>query len=299
MEKKWDGKSKGSLWGYRFFVFIIRFLGVRVSYFFCFFVAGYFILFARKQRTGLMQFYRTGFGFSKSKSCRFAAANFYQFGQIIIDRVALKTPRKKIYSHTFNNEKVLHEMYANGKGGFLFSGHVGNWENAGNLIGTRITSKINVLMLDEEVEKIKQLLESNTEKSTFNLIPLKNDMSHLILIHKALKNNELIALHADRIIGGSKNYTLPFLGGTAEFPAGPFIMAYKFKVPIIFVFAIKLGNTHFELSATNPLTAGVDINSPEEIAEQYVKELERVAKKAPKQWFNFYNYYVSNERINN
>lgn len=298
MEKKWDGKTKGSLWGYRFFVFCIRFLGVRISYFFCFFVAGYFVLFAKKQRRGLMQFYQIGFGFSKWKSYRFAAANFYQFGQIIIDRVALKTPRKRIYSHTFNNEKVLREMHENGKGGFLISGHVGNWENAGNLVGTRITSKINVLMLDAEVEKIKQLLDEKTEKSSFNLIPLKNDMSHLILIHKALKNNELIALHADRVMEGSKNYQLPFLGGLAEFPSGPFIMAYKFKVPIIFVFAIKLGSTHFELSATNPITAGENVNSPEEIAKKYVEELERVAKKAPKQWFNFYDYYVSNERIN-
>lgn len=292
-EKKWDGKTKGSLWGYRFFVSCIRFLGVRVSYFFCFWVAGYFILFASKQRKGLMQFYQKGFGFSKGKSYRTAAANFYQFGQIIIDRVALKTPRKKIYSHTFNNEKVLREMAKNGKGGFLISGHVGNWENAGNLVGERITSKINILMLDAELEKIKQYIDSNTEESTYNLIPLKNDMSHLILIHQALKRNELIALHADRTIEGQKTFTFPFLKGEAEFPAGPFIMAYKFKVPITFVFAVKRGSTHFELSATDPITGGVDAQSPEEVAQKYVQRLEEMVKTAPKQWFNFYNYYVS------
>lgn len=292
-EKKWDGKTKGSLWGYRFFVSCIRFLGVRVSYFFCFWVAGYFILFAQKQRKGLMQFYQKGFGLSKGKSYRMAAANFYQFGQIIIDRVALKTPRKRIYSHTFNNEKVLREMAENGKGGFLISGHVGNWENAGNLVGERITSKINILMLDAEVEKIKQYIDANTEESKYNLIPLKNDMSHLILIHQALKRNELIALHADRTIEGQKTFTFPFLKGEAEFPAGPFIMAHKFKVPITFVFAVKRGSTHFELSATDPITGGVDVQSPEEVAQKYVERLEEMVKTAPKQWFNFYNYYVS------
>lgn len=293
MEKKWDGKTKGSLWGYRFFVFIIKVFGVRTSYFFCFWVAGYFILFAKKQRQGLMSFYQTGLNYSKRKSYRTAASNFYQFGQIIIDRVALKTFRKKIYTHSFNNEKVLREMHENGKGGFLISGHVGNWENAGNLIGERITTNINVLMLDAEVEKIKQYVDNNTEASKFKLIPLKEDMSHLILIHQALKRNELIALHADRVMEGAKTFTFPFLGREAKFPAGPFIMASKFKVPVTFVFAIKRGNTHFELSSTDPIIGTRDEDSPERIAKAYVQRLEEMVQQAPKQWFNFYDYYAS------
>ncbi|MBC9810950.1 lipid A biosynthesis acyltransferase [Crocinitomicaceae bacterium CZZ-1] len=293
MEKKWDGKTKGFLWGYRFFIFCIRFFGVRISYFFCIWVSGYFILFARKQKKGLVQFYQTGFGFSKIKSLRYAAANFYEFGKIIIDRIALRTPRKRIYTHSFDNEIVLRNMHAAGKGGFLFSGHVGNWENAGNLIGERITSTINILMLDAEVEKIKQFVESNVEVAKYNLIPLKEDMSHLILIHQALKRNELIALHADRTIPGQKTFTFPFLNGTAQFPAGPFMMAYKFKVPITFVYAIKEG-FHFSLSSTDPIVGGKDVQSPEEIAERYVQRLEELVKKAPKQWFNFYEYFEEN-----
>lgn len=292
MEKKWDGKSKGSPLGYRFFILCIRFLGVRISYFFCFFVAGYFVLFARKQRNGLMQFYKQGFGFSTRKSMQYAAANFYQFGQIIIDRVALRTKRKSFYTHSFDNEIVLRQMHAAGKGGFLFSGHVGNWENAGNLIGERITSKINILMLDAEVEKIKSLVDQNTESSKYNLIPLKEDMSHLILIHRALKRNELIALHADRNQEGQKSFKMRFLNGYAEFPAGPFIMAHKFKVPITFVFAVKSSSKHFSLSATDPIIGGISVDSPEEIAELYVRRLEKMVKKAPKQWFNFYEYFT-------
>lgn len=294
-EKKWDGKTKGSLWGYRFFIYCIRFLGVRISYFFCIWVAGYFVLFAKKQRRGLTRFYQVGFGFSPWKSMRYATATFYQFGKIIIDRVALRTPRKRIYTHSFDNEIVLRNMHQEGRGGFLFSGHVGNWENAGNLVGERITSTINILMLDAEVEKIKDFVESNVEGVKYNLIPLKDDMSHVILIHQALKRNELIALHADRTTADQKSIVLPFLNGKAEFPLGPFIMAYKFKVPITFVFAIKSTSTHFSLSATDPLVAGVHVHSPEEIAEKYVERLEELVKIAPKQWFNFYDYFLKEE----
>ncbi|MCO5260858.1 MAG: hypothetical protein M9916_11995 [Crocinitomicaceae bacterium] len=290
MEKKWDGKTKGSLWGYRFFIFLIQTIGVRVSYFFCIWVSGYFVLFARKQRNGLIQFYQKGFGFSKWKSMRYAASTFYEFGKIIIDRIALRTPRKKIYTHSFDNEIALKNIHQDGKGGFLISGHVGNWENAGSLIGERITSKINVLMLDAEVEKIKKYIDNSVENVKYNLIPLKDDLSHLILIHKALKNNELIALHADRTSPNQKTFTLNFLNQPTQFPAGPFIMAFKFKVPVTFVFAIKEG-LHFSLNATDPIIGEVNVHTPEEMAQLYVQRLEEMVKKAPKQWFNFYNYF--------
>lgn len=290
MEKKWDGKTKGSLLGYKFFVLCIRFLGVRFSYFFCIWVSGYFVLFARKQRNALVKFYKQGFGYTNTRALRTATSNFYRFGQVLIDRIALKTNRKKIFTHSFDNEKALVEMHAMGKGGFLFSGHVGNWENAGNLIGERITSKINILMLDAEVEKIKHFLDKNTEQAKYNLIPLKEDMSHLILIHQALKRNELIALHADRTLEGQKKMEFQFLNGRASFPAGPFIMAHKFKVPITFVFAVKTSSTHYQLSATEPI---LESASPEEIAAKYVARLEEMVKGSPEQWFNFYDFYAN------
>lgn len=289
MEKKWDGKTKGSLWGYRFFVFCIRFFGVRFSYFFGLFVVSYYILFSGKERKALVSFYQTGFSYSRAKSLWFSAKTFYRFAQVLIDRVALKTTRKKQYSHTFENEKALKDIYAHGKGGFFISGHIGNWENAGQLIGERITANIHVLMLDAEVEKIKQYLEQQTERSKFELIPIKDDMSHLITIHQALKRNDLIALHADRIMDQTKTFRLPFLNGFAKFPAGPFIMAYKFKVPVTFVFAVKEGSFNYALSATDPIWKAV---SPEQLAEQYVKRLEEMVRKAPDQWFNFYDYYA-------
>jgi predicted LPLAT superfamily acyltransferase len=290
MEKKWNGKTKGTLLGYQFFVYSIRFFGIRFSYAFCRLVTFYYVLFASKNRNALIHFYQIGFQFSYLKSFGYTIRTFFNFGQVLIDRIALKTTLKNHYSFTFENEAVLKEINTLGKGGFLFSGHIGNWENAGSFIGERITSKINILMLDAEVEKIKGFLSKQTEAVKFNLIPLKDDMSHLILIHQALKRNEMIALHADRVVEDQKKIRLPFLNGLAEFPLGPFFMAHKFNVPLTFVFALKGKGLHYDLSATNYL---INATSPEELALKYVEELESNVKKAPNQWFNFYKYYVS------
>ena len=288
MSKKWDGKTRGSLLGYKFFIFCIRTLGVKLSYFFCFFVAIYFVFFAKKQRKALVNFFKIGFEKSIIKANQMAFVTFYKFGQTLIDRIALMTSRSKQYTFEFNNEKVLFEMLSHNKGGVLISGHVGNWENAGNLIKERITAKINVVMLDAEVEKIKSYLHAQTGGPKFNIIPIKDDLSHIILIHQALKRNEFIAIHADRINEVSKNIELDFLGHKTKFPIGPFVIAHKFKVPITFVFAVKETASHYKLSATDPIYVS---SSEMEIAEKYVACLEEKVKNTPTQWFNFYEYF--------
>lgn len=288
MSAKWSGRTKGSLLGYKFFVFCIRLFGVRFSYFFCFWVSGYFLFFAREQTKALFRFYLNGMQYPKWKAIKVTAKNYYRFGQVLIDRIALKTLRKKYFSHTFENEEVLHQMREKGKGGFLISAHVGNWENAGNLVGERIASKINIIMLDAEVEKIKGFIAKNTEEDNFSIIPIKEDMSHLVLIHNALKRNEFIAVHADRFIEGHKFYNIPFFNGVAQFPAGPFILAHRFKVPVTFVFGLKIPTFSYALSATDLME---NLISPEEIAKNFVKRLEDIVRKTPEQWFNFFEFY--------
>ena len=96
-------------------------------------------------------------------------------------------------------------------------------------------------------------------------------------------------MHADRKVPGQKNFQLPFLGGVASFPAGPFVMAHKFNVPITFVFAVKTKTTHYALSATEPL---MHASSPEAIAQKYVERLEEIVRAYPAQWFNFYDFYA-------
>lgn len=288
---KWDGKSKGSLWGYKFFVYLVKIAGLRVSYLFCYPVAFYYLLFMKNEREGLIQYYQVGLGQSYKEAKKNSFRNFYEFGQNLIDRVAMATRHKSKFTHNFNNEIVLRNLQKEGKGGILISAHLGNWEIAGNLIHDRITSTINILMLDAEVEKIKSFMEMQTGGPKYNLIPIKDDLSHLILIHKALKRNELIALHADRIGDeNTKSILLPFLNSEAKFPLGPFIIGHKFKVPVTFVYAVKTSNTHYELFATDPL---IDQESEVEISKQYVEVLEEKVKKYPTQWFNFYKYYAS------
>lgn len=286
--RQWNGKSKGTVIGYKIFLTTIKIFGLPLAYFIVRFVTFYYFIFAKKSRKPIEEFYKNALKLSGDKIKKTSRKNFFYFGQTLLDRAAFLIGKGGKFTYTFNNENYLIDIKNAGKGGILLSGHVGNWETAGNLLKSRITSNINVLMLDEEEKKIKQYLKGTTGGSHFNIIPIKNDLSHVIKVNNALLNNEFVAIHADRYLEGSKFIELAFLGKKAKFPLGPFIIASKFNAPVTFVFAVKEKKYHYLLSATTPI---IDKLAPEEIAKRFVSELEKKVILHPEQWFNYYDFY--------
>ncbi|MCE7041534.1 lysophospholipid acyltransferase family protein [Dyadobacter sp. CY312] len=287
-DRDWDGKTKGTLAGYKIFFFFIKFLGIDFAYRLLRVVTYYYYLFAAKPKRSLLDFYQNSLQFSLSEARKLTRRNFYIFGQTLVDRTAFLLGYDKAFSHFFENEQYLIDIRDRGKGGILLSAHLGNWETAGNLLKGRITPTINIVMLDAEVESIKKFMDSSTGGSRFKIIAIKNDLSHVIAIRNALLNNEFVAIHADRYLEGSRYIELDFLGKKAKLPYGPFVIASKFDSPVTFVFAAKDGARSYHLSATLPITEKM---KPEQIATLYAAELEKKVRQYPEQWFNYFNFF--------
>jgi len=291
----WKGKTRGGITGYRFFIFLLKYPGLRFSYLFLRFVVLYYVLFVPKTRKPIFYYFNKILGFSKTKSFFYIFKNFYKLGQVLLDKVAMLAGFSDRFTFDFEGETNLHKMAA-GEGGFLIGAHIGNWEIAGQLL-ERIDTKVHIVMLEAEHEKIKALLDDVMTRKSMNIIPMKDDMSHLIKINEALKKKELIAIHGDRFIEGNKTITGKLLGHDAEFPYGPFYMALKYNRPVTFVSAAKETNTHYHFYATNPLK--FEITREKEIFKKqitqllniYTLEMERILKKYPEQWFNYYYFW--------
>jgi predicted LPLAT superfamily acyltransferase len=219
--------------------------------------------------------------------------NYYAFGQVLIDKVAILAGMTDRFTFDFDGEKHIRDM---DQGGIIVSAHVGNWEAAGNLLN-RISIPFNIVMYDEEHQKIKKYLEGVMKDKQVKVIVLKNDFSHLIEIRKALEARELIILHGDRFVEGSKYLIGEFLGAEAKFPEGPFYLAARFQAPVIYAFAMKEGKRHYHFYAT-PATLykhedirHIEQSSLNQMLKDYIKELEKVISKYPLQWFNYYNFW--------
>ena len=161
----------------------------------------------------------------------------------------------------------------------------------------RINKTMNLVMLDAEHQRIKHYLESVMEERNFKIIPLKDDLSHLISIRQALDQGELIAIHGDRYIEGAKTLTSNFMGKDARFPEGPFYLALRMNAPVSFAFAMKAGRKHYHFYATPPklydIPKGKRIKPEhlEPVLNDYIRAVEWMLKKYPEQWFNYYEFW--------
>ncbi|MBL4653852.1 MAG: lipid A biosynthesis acyltransferase [Flavobacteriales bacterium] len=284
----WDGKTRGNLLGQQIFVFALKRLGLRVAYFILLFVAAYFFLFVSKSRKSVFYFFHSRLGYSALSAYWATYINFYKFGQNLIDKFAILSGEKSKYSTTHNGGEYLDEMTKNGTGGVLMSGHIGNFEVGGQLL-ERLGGKINVIMQDEDHEKIKKYMNSKSKQKSFNIIPIKNDLSHVISIKNALAENEFICVHGDRYMEGAETVELDFLGKKAKFPKGPFVIATRFGAPVTFAFVVKTDMRSYRFSATKPKLYNRKL---EECMQDYVAKLEEVVKANPHQWFNHYEFWA-------
>ncbi len=283
----WKGKSRGSVFGYKLFVFILKLFGLRFSYFILRFVASYYLIFSFRTFRSSWHFYRTMLKYSFSKSLVLIYKSYYNLGVSLLDKFAMMVGIKTNFTFEFDGENYLHEMAKAGRGGILISGHLGNWDMAGNML-KRIESKINIVLFEGEAEQIKSYMDKFAGTPSYNIISVKQDMSHIYQIAAAIQRNEFVCIHGDRFTEGVKKIEADFFGAKAFFPAGVFQIAYKLKTPYTFVYALKESAMHYHFSATSIRTNN---KSAESILQEYTATLEEKVRQYPDQWFNFYNFW--------
>lgn len=290
----WEGKTRGGSIGYRIFIFFLKKFDIRISYALLRFVAIYFWFFSDKKP--LFYFYQNRLQYSKWNSYKAIYHNYLMLGESLLDKIVVMAEIKNKFTFDFEGEEYLHQLAKEKKGGILLGAHFGNWEIAGHLL-KRIETKVNIVMFDEEHQKIKDLLDTVVQKKKVSIIPIKNSYEHLYAIEEALKKGEFIAMHGDRFLPGTKTVKCSFLGEEAHFPTGPIYLASKFKTPVTYVSAVKTSQSHYHFYATKPeilkypskiKTRNADLKKQ---IIPYVKNLEYLVRKNPTQWFNFYPFW--------
>jgi predicted LPLAT superfamily acyltransferase len=292
----WKGQSRGNLLGYKIFVTLLKNFGLKPAYFILRFVALYFFIFSPASFRNIYQVYHHRLKFGFFKSVLFVYRNYFIFGQVLLDKTATLAGFRSKFTFDFDGEQYLREMAEGNSGCLLISAHLGNFEMAGHML-ERLEARVNIIMLDAEYQRIKNYLSSITQKS-FHVIAIRADNAHVFEINTALENKEILCIHGDRFLEGSKTLEIEFLGEKARFPTGPFYLAMKYGIPVSFVFAMKEGKSHYHFYATPPKHYQQQGNQARRdemlktIIRDYISQVEQKLRQFPDQWFNYYNFWV-------
>lgn len=286
---EWKGSSKGNLLGYKIFVFCLRTFGLKSAYFLLYFVSLYYFLFSWKSNKDIYKYFKIHQNFSSVKASFALYKNYYVFGQTLIDRVMVSSGHKNRFTYEFDGVKNITKALKKGNGAILISAHVGNFELSEYFFDDLDEEVVShIVTTDLEKERIKNYLEQFSLKSNIEFILIKDDMSHIYELNNALSNNELVCITGDRYMSGGKFIEHEFLGKTARFPAGPFLISSRLRTPVLFVYVMKEKNAHYHLYARE----AQDFHRDEKaLLKVYTASVSAMLKKYPYQWFNYFDFW--------
>lgn len=289
MATEWEGKSRGTLLGYKIYIFFLRNFGIGAAYFLLRFVIFYYVLFSPRSNRDTYTYFRKRHQFSRVKSVLNVYKSYLTFGKTLTDKIAISTGLRNKFTYTHDGIEHIDNLLQKNQGGILISGHVGNFEISHYFLEDRYSiSKISMVTTMAEHENIQEYMEQISMKSHLKFIVVQEDMSHIFEIHKAIDDGGLVVFTGDRYMPGSKVMNENFLDKEASFPAGPYVLASRLNMPVLFVYFMKGEKRHYDLYAR---TAAFKARDAKGLLKEYTRSMEWILKKYPLQWFNYYDFW--------
>ena len=231
-------------------------------------------------------------------SWRHSLRHFLAFGNAALDRIDAWCDRIKLSEVDFPERALLADMLTRGQGGVLLVSHLGNLELCRAISIHQRKVKVNVMVMTANAENFNKVLKQLNPDSDLNLIHINElDPSTSIMLADKIAAGELVVIAGDRTASGNAGRVVevPFLGETAPFPQGPFILASLLDCPVFLMFCLReQGRYRVHVEPFADTLKGPRAGRSERIqnaVERYAERLEHYARKEPLQWFNFFDFW--------
>jgi len=121
----------------------------------------------------------------------------------------------------------------------------------------------------------------------------------MLAVREALTSGQIVGLLADRVVAGDRLVACDFLGASAPFPEGPFVLAAVLRVPVILFSAACRGDGRYRIRFTPFPSASAGTREEAALTAQcrhYAQWLEDSCRSDPWNWFNFYDFWAPSPR---
>jgi len=256
-------------------------------------ITAYFLLFAPSSRRASSAYLKHALGRPTRWSDLYQ--HFFTFAATIHDRVYLVNRRFDMFDFDVYGEDVLRKLIADGNGLFLIGAHLGSFEVI-RALGRKATDlRVAMVMHEGNAKKINAMLAAINPEAVHDIIGL-GSVDAMLKVSERLNDGCVVGMLADRTTGNDTQYRVQILGANANLPGGPFRMAALLRRPMVFMAGLYLGGNryaiHFDLLADFSAVERSQRDAALQAAiSRYAALLDRYCRKAPYNWFNFYDFW--------
>jgi predicted LPLAT superfamily acyltransferase len=228
--------------------------------------------------------------------------HYFTFAAVALDRVFLLSDRYDLFDIKSHGHEPLLNLIDNKRGALLLGAHIGSFEILRAIAEKGRGVTVRMLMYEDIARKLNAVLNAINPKFKMNVIGL-GKLNSMLKIGEHLDAGEYVGMLGDRAISKTGQVNVPFFGQDAEFPDAPFRLAAMLKCPVIMMVGLYRGGNRYDLYFEQLVDGGaVDRKERERVIQswqrRYVERLEQYCRIAPYNWFNFYDFWDSENKTN-
>ncbi|GAB3387031.1 hypothetical protein GCM10027317_37960 [Massilia agri] len=224
--------------------------------------------------------------------------HFASFAESILDKMLLWGGLFDTSGVRMFGAEPLLQRIRERKGAMLMCAHLGNLDLCRALSLRTPGLRLTVLVHTRHAEAFNAMLGKLDPRSQLNLMQVTEMTPAMAMqLSERIEQGEFIVIAGDRVpVSNNPRVALaPFLGQTAAFPVGPYVMASVLGCPLYTLFATRRQGgheLHFErLREEVRLPRRGREEALAELAADYARRLEHHVRRAPLEWFNFYDFW--------
>lgn len=256
-------------------------------------IAAYFLLWAPASRLASRDYLRRALG--RAPHWHDLYRHFFTFAATIHDRIYLVNRRFDLFDVEVHGEDILRRLLADGQGLFLMGAHLGSFEVIRALGRQAPDLRVAMLMHQDNAKKINAMLAAINPEAVQDIIGLGH-VDAMLQVRERLEAGGVVGMLVDRSPGDEARFPVNILGADTQLPSGPFRMAALLRRPVVFMTGLYLGGNryaiHFEpLADFSDVAQGQRDVVVQAAIHRYAALLDHYCRKAPYNWFNFFNFW--------
>ncbi|VVE15455.1 glycosyl transferase family protein [Pandoraea communis] len=184
------------------------------------------------------------------------------------------------------------------RGALVIGSHLGNLEMTRALARSRGIDRIHAVVYTRHAQRFRSMLAGSNQDFAENLIEVDDiGPATAIMLRERIDRGDWLVIVGDRVpsADGGRVVQVPFLGASAPFAQGPFILAALLECPVYLLFCLRDEATYrlyFERFADAvELPRARREAALHTYAERYAHRLEHYCRRYPTQWFNFFDFW--------